>query len=325
MTKLKDKLYIKMIYLLTILSLMLVLFSPSSSFSETPSQNITNMSEVEVVDFLTNLTSSYTEGDAEKYASFYSDRVIENGFGKLEGIKSGYLKDINNNSAFVFEIEISEIKTIGNYAIINGTYHKILVSKSDEKTIDSSGNIRIKIKKEKDLKIEKIDYDNYITNDYVIGPEDVVEISVWKDKDLSTITIVRPDGIISLPLIGDQTASGLTAKELGELIANKLEEYKQSPIVSVIVREINSKAVYITGEILRPGKYPLKSDTTIVQALTLGGGFTQWAKKDKIVIIRKNPLNSEGDRISVRYSDIISGKDLKANILLKNGDTIIVP
>lgn len=305
--------------------IMLVLFSTSSSYSETTSQNISNISEVEVVDFLTNLTSSYTEGNAEKYYSFYSEKVIENGFGKIEGIKSGYSKDINNNSAIVFEIEIAEIKTIGNYAIINGTYHKMLVNKSDGKTEDSSGNIRIKIKKEKDLKIDKIDYDNFITNDYVIGPEDVVEISVWKAQDLSTITIVRPDGIISLPLIGEITASGLTAKELGELIAYKLEEYKQSPIVSVIVKEINSKAVFITGEILRPGKYPLKSDTTVIQAITLGGGFSQWAKKDKIVIIRKNPLSSEGDRISVRYSDIISGKDLKANILLKSGDTIIVP
>lgn len=305
--------------------IMLVLFSPISSYSETASQNITNISEVEVVDFMTNLTSSYTEGNAEKYFSFYSEKVIENGFGKIEGIKSGFLKDINNNSAVVFEIEIAEIKTIGNYAIINGTYHKMLVNKSDGKTEDSSGNIRIKIKKEKDLKIDKIDYDNFITNDYVIGPEDVVEISVWKAQDLSTITIVRPDGIISLPLIGEITASGLTAKELGELIAYKLEEYKQSPIVSVIVKEINSKSVFITGEILRPGKYPLKSDTTVVQAITLGGGFSQWAKKDKIVIIRKNPLSSEGDRISVRYSDIISGKDLKANILLKSGDTIIIP
>ena len=305
--------------------LVFILFPPVLSISETPSPNITGMSEVEVVDFLANLTSSYTEGNSEKYISFYSEKVIENGFGKIEGIRSGYLKDKNNNSAIVLEIEISEIKTIGNYAVINGTYHKMLVSKSDGKAEDSSGNIRIKIKKEKDLKIDKIDYDNFITNDYVIGPEDVVEISVWKAPDLSIITVVRPDGKISLPLIGEVTANSLTSKELGELIAYKLEEYKQSPIVSVIVKEINSKAVFITGEVLRPGKYPLKSDTTIVQAITLSGGFTQWAKKDKIVIIRKNTLNADVDRISVRYSDIMSGKDLKANILLKNGDTIIVP
>lgn len=311
--------------IISILTLILVLFPPVLSFSEPVSQNITNISEVEVVDFLSDLTASYTDGNAEKYISFYSERVIENGFGKIEGIRSGYLKDLNNNSLIVFEIEISEIKTIGKFAIINGTYHKMVISKSDEKTENSFGNIRIKIKKEKELKIENIDYDNFITNDYIIGPEDVIEISVWRAPDLSTITIVRPDGVISLPLVGEITANGLTAKELGELIAYKLEDYKQDPIVSVIVKEINSKAVFITGEILRPGKYPLKSDTTIVQAITLAGGFSQWAKKDKIVIIRKNPFNSDGDRISIRYSEIISGKNLKANILLKSGDTIIIP
>lgn len=317
------KMRLKIISLLTILCFLL--FTPVLSISETPSQNITNMSEVEVVNFLANLSSAYTEGNEDKYISFYSPKVIENGFGNIEGIKSGYSKELNNNSATVFEIDLSEIKTIGNYAVINGTYHKLSISKSDGKTINSYGDIRIKIKKEKDLKIEKIDYNNFITNDYVIGPEDVIEISVWKAQDLSTTTIVRPDGIISLPLIGEIMANGLTAKELEELIEQRLEEFKQSPIVSVIVKEINSKAVFITGEIARPGKYPLKSETNIVQAITLSGGFTQWAKKDKIIIIRKSTLNPEGTRISVRYSDIVSGKDMKANIVLKSGDTVIVP
>ena len=199
------------------------------------------------------------------------------------------------------------------------------LDKSGGKTLDTSGALRIRIKKDKDLKIEKIDYDNFIINDYLIGPEDIIEISVWKAQDLSTTTVVRPDVIISLPLIGEITASGLTAKELGELIEQRLEEFKQTPIVSVIVKEINSKAVFITGEVIRPGKYPLRSDTTIIQAITLAGGFTQWAKRDKIVIIRKSPSSPAVEKITVKYSDIASGKDMKSNILLKSGDTVIVP
>lgn len=313
----------KIISLLSIC--MFMLYSPLLSYAETQPQTTSYISEVEVVDFISDLTLAYTKGNTEEYISFYAPKVTENGFGNIEGIKSGYLKELKNSSAIVFEIEISEIKTIGNHSVINGTYHKVSVDKSGGKTSDTSGDLRIRVKKDKDIKIEKIDYDNFITNDYVIGPEDVIEISVWKAQDLSTTTVVRPDGIISLPLIGETTASGLTAKELGELIEQRLEEFKQSPIVSVIVKEINSKAVFITGEIARPGKYPLKSETSIVQAITLAGGFTQWAKKDNIIVIRKSTLSPEGDKITVKYSDIVSGKNMKANILLKSGDTVIVP
>jgi len=153
----------------------------------------------------------------------------------------------------------------------------------------------------------------------------VIEVSVWKSPDLSTTIMVRPDGMISLPLIGDIQASSHTAKELKEEIAQKLTEYKQDPIVSIIVKEANSQAIYVTGEVARPGKYPLRSETTIVQAITLAGGFTQWADKDQIVIIRKSPMNPEGNRFTLKYSDIVSGKNMKANILLKAGDSVIVP
>ena len=314
---------LKIIPLLIIFMFMVI--SPVFSYSETPSQTTNYISEVEVVDFISDLTSAYTKGNADEYISFYSAKVVENGFGNVDSIKSGCLKELNSSSAIVLEIELSEIKTIGNHSVINGTYHKLSFDKPGGKTLDTSGDLRIRIKKDKALKIEKIDYDNFIINDYFIGPEDVIEISVWKAQDLSTTTVVRPDGIISLPLIGEITASGLTAKELGELIEQRLEEFKQTPTVSVIVKEINSKAVFITGEVIRPGKYPLRSDTTIIQAIILSGGFTQWAKRDKIVILRKNPTSPAGEKITVKYSDIASGKDMKTNILLKSGDTVIVP
>lgn len=324
----------KKISLLTIL--MFAIISPALPYAETSSRPsggteissgkiANNISEVEVVDFLTNLSIGYTKGNVEGFLSFYSPKVVRNGFSNIESIKADYLKELNNNSAIVFEIAITEIKNLGYYAVVNGTYNKMSVSKSDNKTLNTSGDIRIKIRKEKDFKIEKIDYDSFITSEYIVGPEDVIEISVWKAPDLSITTVVRPDGVITLPLIGEITASGLTSKELEELIEQKLEEYKQSPIVSVIVKEINSKAVFITGEIIRPGKYPMRSDITIMQAITLAGGFTQWAKKDRIVVIRKSPVNPEGDRLTISYSDIVSGKNMKANILLKNSDTVVVP
>lgn len=280
----------------------------------------------EITKFFKDFQKAYKKGDADEYMSFYTAGVLENGSNTFDKIKADYLYTIAQNIITVFDLEISEIKNLGNSATVDATYNKTFTEKLKGDAFITSGNVRIKLIKENDrLMIAVIDYDNYTKNDYIIGAEDVLEVSVWKSPDLSTTIMVRPDGMISLPLVGDIMASNRTAKELKEEVEQKLSEYKQNPIVSIIVKEANSQAVFVTGEVARPGKYPLRSDTTIIQAITLAGGFTQWANKDKILVIRKSPMNPEGNRFTVRYSDIVSGKNMKANILLKPGDTVIVP
>jgi len=286
----------------------------------------TIIKESEIKKFFNDFSRAFKKGDAEEYMTFYSAGVLENGTNGFEKIKADYLYSMTRNIVTVFEIEITEVKNLGDSAIVDGIYNKILTEKGKGDSFITTGNIRAKVMREGDrLKISQIDYDNYIKNDYIIGAEDIIEVSVWKSPELSTTIMVRPDGMISLPLIGDIMASNRTAKELKEEVERKLSEYKQNPIVSIIVKEANSQAVFVTGEVARPGKYPLRSDTTIIQAITLAGGFTQWADREKIIVIRKSPMNPEGNRIVIRYSDIVSGKNMKANILLKAGDTVIVP
>ncbi|HET6370743.1 MAG TPA: polysaccharide biosynthesis/export family protein [Nitrospiria bacterium] len=160
-------------------------------------------------------------------------------------------------------------------------------------------------------------------SDYVIGPEDVVEISVWKNDALSKTVTVRPDGKISLPLIGDVQAAGLTASELKKTITKRLLEYKETPEVSVIVKEVNSYMVYITGEVVHPGKYPLKSRATLLQGITLAGGFTQFASKNNMVLLRRDGAGEI--RIQVKYDDIVFGKKGSVDPFLLPGDTVVVP
>lgn len=161
------------------------------------------------------------------------------------------------------------------------------------------------------------------TLDYVLGPEDVLEVNVWKNKDISKVVVVRPDGKISLPLIGDVKASGLTVRELKDSIISELTIYKDNPVVSVIVQEVNSLSVFVLGEVARPGKLKLRSDTTVLQALTLAGGFTEYASTNKIILLRR--INGEEERLKIKYKKIISGEDIGQNIFLKRGDTLVVP
>jgi polysaccharide biosynthesis/export protein len=167
--------------------------------------------------------------------------------------------------------------------------------------------------------------DSKMFGDYVIGPEDVIEVSVWKNNDLSKTVIVRPDGRISLPLIGDVKASGSTPSELKDAIEKKLKEYKQDPIVSVIVQEINSYNIFVMGEVVHPGEFRLKSNTTFLQALSLAGGFTPFASRNKILLMRKDPRTLAVTEIRIKYDTILSGDDPHRDILLKPGDTIVVP
>ena len=158
---------------------------------------------------------------------------------------------------------------------------------------------------------------------YILGAEDVIEVLVWKEDAFSRVVIIRPDGKISLPVIGDVKAAGLTTEELTEKITEKLKGFIDNPTVTVIVAQINSMKIYIQGEVARPGLYQLKSNTTVLQAISLAGGFSEWAKKDKIIIVREG--NGKSSRIPVNYKKIIWGKDISQSLILERGDTIIVP
>jgi len=158
---------------------------------------------------------------------------------------------------------------------------------------------------------------------YVIGPEDVLYIHVWKEDALSRTVPVRMDGNISLPLIHEIKAAGLTPLQLEAAITEKLKGLYENPNVSVTVMEANSFKVYISGEVMKPGVYKLREETTILQIIPTAGGFTDWAKQKKILVIRKE--NGKEKRFTVDYKKAMRGDDPNSNIVLKAGDTIIVP
>jgi polysaccharide export outer membrane protein len=159
--------------------------------------------------------------------------------------------------------------------------------------------------------------------DYVIGPQDVVRIDVWKEPDISRTIPVRPDGKLSLPLLNDIQASGLTAVQLGKAIREGLTKYLTNPEVTVTVTEINSRRVYITGEVTRAGAFPLLPNMTVLQALSSAGGFTQFAKLKGIYVLR----NEAGKQMKLpfNYKEVVKGKNQDENILLQPGDVIVVP
>lgn len=163
-----------------------------------------------------------------------------------------------------------------------------------------------------------------VTSDYYIGPEDVLEIIVWRNTDLSKVVTVRPDGRISLPLLGDIEATGLTPADLTASIVTRLKQFKETPTVSVILQQVNSYSVYVLGEVAKPSRYSLKSKTTLIQALTIAGGFTPIAARNKIVIFRWEGKNNEV-KLKASYDDIVLKDGNHQNIVLKPGDTIVVP
>lgn len=164
-----------------------------------------------------------------------------------------------------------------------------------------------------------------VTSDYYIGPEDVLDITVWKNADLSKTVQVRPDGQISLPLIGDISAVGKTTEGLRAEIASRLTSFMENPTVSIVVSQVNSYAVYVLGEVVKPGKYPLKSRTTLLQAVTLAGGFTPVAARNKIVVFRFRKDDEGLQKFNASYDDIVLRDGSHQNIELKPGDQIVVP
>jgi polysaccharide export outer membrane protein len=156
---------------------------------------------------------------------------------------------------------------------------------------------------------------------YFIGPEDILAIAVWKEPDLSGTVPVRPDGKISLPLVNDVQAAGLTPLQLKDLLTKELSKYVEDPTVSVSVTSVNSFKIFVIGNVISPGTVQVQREVSIVQAISLAGGFNEWAKKSKIKIFRK-----DGDvekTININYKKIVQGKE--PNIPIYPGDTIIIP
>ena len=161
-------------------------------------------------------------------------------------------------------------------------------------------------------------------SDYVIGPEDLLSIVFWRDKEMSSDVGVRPDGKISLPLLNDIQAAGLTPDQLRLVLTESANKFVTDPAVTVVVKAINSRRVFITGVgVARGGPYPLGGPTTVLQMLATAGGVGEYAKSDKILIMRTE--NGKTETFKFNYKDVTEGKNLQQNILLKPGDTIIVP
>ena len=158
---------------------------------------------------------------------------------------------------------------------------------------------------------------------YVIGTDDVLSIVYWKDKDMSADAKVRPDGRIALPLINEVVAAGLTPEQLHQKLVEESKKYMEDANITVVVREINSRKAFITGEVNKPGPYPLTSPTTVMQLIAMAGGLREYADAKKIMIMR----TENGRQISLpfNYKDVAAGKKLEQNIQLKPGDTVVVP
>ena len=159
--------------------------------------------------------------------------------------------------------------------------------------------------------------------DYVIGPEDVLSIIYWRDKEMTGDVSVRPDGKISLPLLNDVPAAGLTPTQLRANLIEASKRFFEDPDITVVVSKMNSRRVFITGEVEKPGPYPLTGPTTVLHLISMAGGLREYADAKKIVILR----NENGKPITYpfNYKDVVAGKNLRQNIELKLGDTVLVP
>lgn len=161
-------------------------------------------------------------------------------------------------------------------------------------------------------------------NAYAIGIGDVLEVSVWKNNDLNATVPVRPDGRISVPLLGDVQAAGLTPLALRQMLTEGYKEYVTAPGVSVVVKEINSQKVFVTGEVAHPGSFDLRPRTKVMQVLALAGGLTAYAKGR--VILLRDARDGQGDRrYEIRLDAIVSGKRPGDNLVLQPGDTLVIP
>jgi polysaccharide export outer membrane protein len=163
-----------------------------------------------------------------------------------------------------------------------------------------------------------------VVDDYRIGPSDVLAINVWKDAELTRTVTVRPDGRISLPLVGELEVNGLTASGVQRLIGQRLAEYISSPQVTVIVQEVKSQTYVVVGKVGKPGSFDLGKPTTVLEAIAIAGGLLDFAKGNKIKILRRQP-GGQTETHYFDYKQVVKGKNSDQNVELQNGDTIVVP
>ena len=167
------------------------------------------------------------------------------------------------------------------------------------------------------------DSQSVIDPTFELGVGDVITVAVWKDPDLSSSVPVRPDGLVSLPLIGEVRAAGKTPDALRKEVEERMGQFVKAPTVSVVVTEIKSLMVYVLGEVGRPGAFELTRPLRLMQLLAMAGGLTEYAKKDQVVVLRAQ--GRDETRLVVSFKDVSSGKALDTNIWLDPGDTVIVP
>jgi polysaccharide biosynthesis/export protein len=158
---------------------------------------------------------------------------------------------------------------------------------------------------------------------YVIGPDDVLTVTFWRDEAMSAEVVVRPDGKIALPLLNDIQAAGLTPSQLRDVLMASAKRYVEDPNATVVVKQINSRKVFITGMVERPGAYPLTSSMSVMQLIALSGGLKEFAKEQDIVVMRSD--NGQQVAYPFNYREILKGRRLHQNIDLKPGDTVVIP
>ena len=160
--------------------------------------------------------------------------------------------------------------------------------------------------------------------DYIIGNGDLLAINVWKEAEISRVVPVRPDGKISLPLIGELQASGRTPRQLQEEIAKKLKDYVAEPEVNVIVQEIKSQKFNVLGMVMHPGSYTLTKPMTVIDAIAMAGGFRDFAKQKDVYVLRRD-VGGKQNRLPFNYKDVIKGRSPEQNVELQSDDTVVVP
>jgi polysaccharide biosynthesis/export protein len=161
-------------------------------------------------------------------------------------------------------------------------------------------------------------------SDYIIGPEDILSVVFWHDKDMSCDVVVRPDGKISLPLVNDIQAGGLTPSQLREAIDTLARRYIEEPAVSVVVKQINSRKVFITGQVEKPGPYAITGRTTVLQLISMAGGLKEYVDGKRILVMRTDASGRQAGH-QFNYREVVSGRNLGQNIELRPGDTVVVP
>ncbi len=164
------------------------------------------------------------------------------------------------------------------------------------------------------------------SGDYLVGAGDLIEIVVWKNPEVSGEFRIRPDGKFSMPLVGDIVAFGMTTDIISMQVEKKLQLFIESPYVSTIVRETTSNRIYILGEVKNPGAYPIISSLTVLQALALAGGFSEFAKQDKLLLVRGSGADQQ--KVVINYTRILKSTENDSgelNVVLKRGDTLVVP